>query len=131
MLGEQSNKKNCFFFNIVRKGGGGGLVDSKISLTEKTEIFLDFSAERGGVSPNPKGFYFLLGQLCTVAMNLFQNCDRKQMRGLLASETILLTREGADAKRLPLLSPLLVKHWSFSRPASQLAAGPKIDFVAE
>ena len=48
MLGEQSNKKNCFFFNIVRKGGGGGLVDSKISLTEKTEIFLDFSAERGG-----------------------------------------------------------------------------------
>ena len=101
--------KNLFFFrkNPKRKGG---LADSKISLTEKTEIFLDFSAERGGVSPNPKGFYFLLGQLCTVAMNLFQNCDRKQMRGLLASETILLTREGADAKRLPLLSPLLVKH---------------------
>jgi len=41
---------------------------------------------------------------------LTTNCDRKQMRGLLASETILLTREGADAKRLPLLSPLLVKH---------------------
>ena len=31
--------------------------ESKISLTEKTEIFLDFFAERGGgVSPNPKGF---------------------------------------------------------------------------
>ena len=55
-LGEQSNKENWFFLDIVRKGGGG-LVESKISLTEKTEIFLDFLAERGGgVSPNPKGF---------------------------------------------------------------------------
>ena len=27
---------------------GGDLVESKISLTEKTEIFLDFLAERGG-----------------------------------------------------------------------------------
>ena len=27
---------------------GGGLAESKISLAEKTEIFLDFFAERGG-----------------------------------------------------------------------------------
>ena len=68
MLGEQSNKKNCFFFNIVRKGGGGGLVDSKISLSEKTEIFLDFFLQRGGVSPIPKGCYHkkmgILGYFC-------------------------------------------------------------------
>ena len=43
-LGEQSNEKNCFFFNIVRKGGG--LVESKISLTEKAEIFPGNGRER-------------------------------------------------------------------------------------
>ena len=34
-------KKNCFFLTFPERGGGG-LVESKISLTEKTEIFLDF-----------------------------------------------------------------------------------------
>ena len=47
-------KKKLFFLTFPERGGG--LVESKISLTEKTEIFLDFFAERGGVSPNPKGF---------------------------------------------------------------------------
>ena len=50
------HKKKQVFFGVSPKGGGG-LAESKISLTEKTEIFLDFFAERGGVSPNPKGFY--------------------------------------------------------------------------
>ena len=45
-LGEQS-KKN--------------LVESKISLTEKTEIFLDFFAKRGGSHPIQKGFSRKLG----------------------------------------------------------------------
>ena len=58
MLGEQSNKKNCFCLTLSERGG---LVESKISLTEKTEIFLDFSAERGGGShPIQKGFTFCL-----------------------------------------------------------------------
>ena len=41
-------RKKLGFFEHCPKGGGGGLVDSKISLTEKTQIFLDFLAERGG-----------------------------------------------------------------------------------
>ena len=41
-------KKNLFFLEFSRKGGGGGLAESKISLTEKTEIFLDFFSKRGG-----------------------------------------------------------------------------------
>ena len=49
-------KKTQVFFGVSPKGGEGGLAESKISLAEKTEIFLDFFAERGGVSPNPKGF---------------------------------------------------------------------------
>ena len=43
-------KKNQVFFGVFPKGGGGGLAESKISLAEKTEIFLDFfSYWRGGV----------------------------------------------------------------------------------
>ena len=49
-------KKNCFFSEKLRKEGGG-LAESKISLSEKTEIFLDFFFKRGGVSPIPKGCY--------------------------------------------------------------------------
>ena len=45
-----SNKKN-FFFNISRKGGG--LVESKISLTEKTEIVLDF-LPKGGLTQSKR-----------------------------------------------------------------------------
>ena len=41
-------RKKLGFFEHCPKGGEGGLVESKISLTEKTEIFLDFFAERGG-----------------------------------------------------------------------------------
>ena len=40
-------KKNWFFLCFPEKGGGEDLVESKISLTEKTEIFLDFFAKRG------------------------------------------------------------------------------------
>ena len=35
-------KINCFFFRKTPKGGEGGLAESKISLSEKTEIFLEF-----------------------------------------------------------------------------------------
>ena len=49
-------RQKLVFFGHFPKGGGGGLVDSKISLTEKTQIFLDFLPKGGGVSPNPKGF---------------------------------------------------------------------------
>ena len=41
-------KKNCFFFRKTPKGGEGGLAESKISLSEKTEIFLEFFLQRGG-----------------------------------------------------------------------------------
>ena len=37
-------KKNQVFFGVSPKGGEGGLAESKISLAEKTEIFL----EKGG-----------------------------------------------------------------------------------
>ena len=37
--------------------GGGDLGESKISLSEKTEIFWDFYSKGGGVSPIPKGCY--------------------------------------------------------------------------
>ena len=53
-LTQTMRHKKYSFFKFPRRGGG--LAESKISLTEKTEIFLDFFAERGGVSPNPKGF---------------------------------------------------------------------------
>ena len=57
-LGEASKKKQVFF-GVFPKGGGG-LAESKISLAEKTEIFLDFfwqNGWKGGrVSPIPKGF---------------------------------------------------------------------------
>ena len=49
-------KKNCFFFRRTPKGGGG-LAESKISLSEKTEIFLDFFSKGGGIPPIPKGCY--------------------------------------------------------------------------
>ena len=45
-------KKYCFFY--FRSKGGGRLGQSKKSLSENTQIFFD---QRGGVSPNPKGFY--------------------------------------------------------------------------
>ena len=55
--------KKTVFFMFSRKGGGD-LVESKISLTEKTEIFLDFFAERGGGShPIQKGFSRKLGKI--------------------------------------------------------------------
>ena len=61
-------KKNCFFFRKTPKGGEGGLAESKISLSEKTEIFLEFFLQRGGVSPIPKGCYHkkmgILGYFC-------------------------------------------------------------------
>merc|ERR1712016_497177 len=50
-------KKNCFFFRKTPKGGGRGLAESEIFLSEKTEIFLEFFFERGGVPPIPKGCY--------------------------------------------------------------------------
>ena len=50
-------KKKMVFFRKTPKGGEGGLAESKISLSEKTEIFLEFFLQRGGVSPIPKGCY--------------------------------------------------------------------------
>ena len=47
-LGEASKKINCFFFRKTPKGGRGGLAQSESSLSEKTEIFLDFFSKRGG-----------------------------------------------------------------------------------
>ena len=41
-------KKKLVFFRKTPKGGEGGLAESKISLSEKTEIFLEFFFERGG-----------------------------------------------------------------------------------
>ena len=61
-------KKKLFFFRKTPKGGEGGLAESKISLSEKTEIFLEFFLQRGGVSPIPKGCYHkklgILGYFC-------------------------------------------------------------------
>ena len=46
---------NCIFFG---KTSNGGLAKSEISLSEKTDIFLDFFPQKGGgVSPIPKGCY--------------------------------------------------------------------------
>ena len=50
-------KKLFFFFRKTPKGGGRGLAESEISLSEKTEIFLDFFSKGGGVPPIPKGCY--------------------------------------------------------------------------
>jgi len=41
-------KKKLFFFGKTPKGGRGGLAESEISLSEKTEIFLDFFLQKGG-----------------------------------------------------------------------------------
>ena len=49
-------RQKLVFFGHFPKGGGGGLVDSKISLTEKTQIFLDFLLKGGGSHPIQKGF---------------------------------------------------------------------------
>ena len=50
----KGSHKKLFFFTFGQKGGGGGLGQSKKSLSENTQIFL---TKGGGVSPNPKGFY--------------------------------------------------------------------------
>ena len=42
------HKKKTSFFGVSPKGGGGGLAESKISLAEKTKIFLDFFLAKGG-----------------------------------------------------------------------------------
>ena len=55
-LGEASKKK-LVFFRKTPKGGRGGFCQSKISLSEKTEIFLDFFFKGVGVSHIPKGCY--------------------------------------------------------------------------
>ena len=41
-------KKILVFFRKTPKGGGRGLAESEIFLSEKTEIFLEFFFERGG-----------------------------------------------------------------------------------
>ena len=45
-------KKNCFFFTFRQKGGG-----SRPILKILIRKYSDFFDQRGGVSPNPKGFY--------------------------------------------------------------------------
>ena len=61
-LTQTMRHKKYSFFKFPRRGGG--LAESKISLTEKTEIFLDFLAERGGGShPIQKGFSRKLGKI--------------------------------------------------------------------
>ena len=51
-------KNNCFFFGKTPKGGRGGLAESEISLSEKTEIFFEFFFKKGWeASPIPKGCY--------------------------------------------------------------------------
>ena len=44
--------KKLFFLEFSRKGGG--LAESKISLTEKTAFFLDFFWQKGGGLTYPK-----------------------------------------------------------------------------
>ena len=46
-LGEASKKK-LFFFGKTPKGGGRGLAEPKISLSEKNWDFLDFFFSKGG-----------------------------------------------------------------------------------
>ena len=41
-------KKKLFFFRKTPKGGGRGLAESEIFLSEKTEIFLEFFFWKGG-----------------------------------------------------------------------------------
>ena len=41
-------KKTVFFFGKTPKRGGEDLAESKISLSEKTEIFLEFFFQKGG-----------------------------------------------------------------------------------
>ena len=48
-------KKKMVFFRKTPKGGEGGLAESKISLSEKTEIFLEFFLQRGGSHLFQKG----------------------------------------------------------------------------
>ena len=49
--------KNCFLFGVYPNegGGGGGLAESEISLSENTEIFLDFFSKGGGSHLFQKG----------------------------------------------------------------------------
>ena len=54
-LGEAPLKKNVFFSEKIRKGGG--LAESKISLSEKTEIFGFFCQKGGGSHLFQEGFY--------------------------------------------------------------------------
>ena len=70
MLRGGIKKKTVFFFRKTPKGGEGGLAESKISLSEKTEIFLEFFLQRGGVSPIPKGCYHK-------KMGIFGYCRQK------------------------------------------------------
>ena len=58
-----------FFCGYLQRGGGGrGLAESEISLSENTEIFLDFFSKGGGVFHNPKGCHHkklgILGYFC-------------------------------------------------------------------
>ena len=48
-------KKKPVFFRKTPKGGGRGLAESEISLSENTEIFLDFFFKRGGSHLFQKG----------------------------------------------------------------------------
>ena len=50
-------KNKLFLFQKKSERGAGGLAQSKISLSEKNEIFLDFFSKGGVVSPIPKVCY--------------------------------------------------------------------------
>ena len=50
--------KNTVFFGVSLKRGGRGLAEAKISLSEKTEIFVGFFLPKGGGSHLfQEGFY--------------------------------------------------------------------------
>ena len=47
-LGEASFKKNCFFSEKIQKGGGGVSPNPKFLLTEKNSEFFGFFCQKGG-----------------------------------------------------------------------------------
>ena len=51
-LTQTMRHKKYSFFKFPRRGGG--LAESKISLTEKTEIFLDFLLKGGGLTQSKR-----------------------------------------------------------------------------
>ena len=93
-LTQTMRHKKYSFFKFPRRGGG--LAESKISLTEKTEILLDFFWQKGwkgGVSPIPKGFYHKILIFFHQIPSFFSEFSAKKSGGGLAQSKICLTEK--------------------------------------